>query len=408
MPSLKQLRFHFILVVLVVTFHLWPSIMYRGAPYSSSAQAQEAATNSSDNAVGLGHPYTNSLIHESSPYLLQHAHNPVNWQPWGEEAFAEAKREDKPIFLSIGYSTCYWCHVMEVESFEDPEVAAVINEHFVAIKVDREERPDIDEQYMVATQLLTQSGGWPNSVWLTPEGKPWMAGTYFPKKQFISVLNQLNELWKNRRVDVDKQAEAISEATKRIDEPSSIANTQPQLTPELIQQATQHLLGRFDSERGGFHGVPKFPPHSALRLLFQQYRDKPDKTLLQPITKNLEAMWLGGIHDHIGGGEDFFSRIKDLSPCLDVIGIGKSCSHAGVFLDHHLMAVGDGFSGGVRGHSYPEFLGFDLFRATNFHVFLPAGRDRPVRKCCGRITADVLTFRWRNGDHEVESAVKAP
>ncbi len=273
-------------------------MMNSGAPHSSLAQAQEAASKSS----GESHPYTNFLIHESSPYLLQHAHNPVNWHPWGEEAFAKAKLENKPIFLSIGYSTCYWCHVMEVESFEDPEVAAVINEHFVAIKVDREERPDIDEQYMVATQLLTQHGGWPNSVWLTPEGKPWMAGTYFPKKQFISVLDQLNEIWNTRRADVDKQAESISEATKQIGEPASTANTQPQLTPELIQRATQQLLARFDSERGGFHGAPKFPPHSALRLLIQQYRDTSDKALLEPIAKTLDAMWLGGIHDHIGGG----------------------------------------------------------------------------------------------------------
>lgn len=298
MQSLKRLRFSLLLAAIFIAFTLGPSIMSILTPGASSTQAQQAANDSSDEK----HPYTNLLINESSPYLLQHAHNPVNWHPWGDEAFAKAKLENKPIFLSIGYSTCYWCHVMEVESFEDPEVAAVINQHFVAIKVDREERPDIDEQYMIATQLLTQHGGWPNSVWLTPEGKPWMAGTYFPKKQFISVLNQLNELWTSRRADVDKQADAIARAAKEISTPSSASNANLQLTPELIQQATQYLVGRFDSERGGFHGAPKFPPHSALRLLIQRFRDTTDKTLLEPITKTLDAMWLGGIHDHIGGG----------------------------------------------------------------------------------------------------------
>jgi uncharacterized protein YyaL (SSP411 family) len=298
MPHLKQLRFNLLFAAISIAFTLGPSIMNIHTPGSSFAQAQEAANETSSEK----HAYTNLLINESSPYLLQHAHNPVNWYPWGDEAFAKAKLENKPVFLSIGYSTCYWCHVMEVESFEDPEVAAAINEHFIAIKVDREERPDIDEQYMIATQLLTQRGGWPNSVWLTPEGKPWMAGTYFPKKQFISVLNQLNELWTTRRADVDKQADAIANAAKEISEPSAAGETDSQLAPALLQRATQYLVGRFDSERGGFHGSPKFPPHSALRLLIQQYRDTSDKTLLEPIAQTLDAMWLGGIHDQLGGG----------------------------------------------------------------------------------------------------------
>ena len=164
---------------------------------------------------------TNRLIHEKSPYLLQHAHNPVDWYPWGEEAFAKARREDKPVFLSLGYSTCYWCHVMEKQSFEDPEVAKLMNEHFVAIKVDREERPDVDEQYMLATQLVTGRGGWPNSVWLTPEGKPWMAGTYFPKPQFMSALTQLADIWKKRRGDVNKQADALATAIAEAGNPDA-------------------------------------------------------------------------------------------------------------------------------------------------------------------------------------------
>ncbi|WP_182864705.1 DUF255 domain-containing protein [Rhodopirellula sp. JC639] len=244
--------------------------------------------------------HTNRLIDETSPYLLQHAHNPVDWHPWGEEAFAKAKRENKPIFLSVGYSTCYWCHVMEVESFEDPEVAAVINKYFVAIKVDREERPDIDEQYMLATQLMTGRGGWPNSVWLTPDGKPWMAGTYFPKPTFISVLKQINEFWVNRRDDVDRQADALAKAAEQTSTTSTIEPVP--LTMELVDQATQKLVGQFDPENGGFGGAPKFPPHGTLALLIDHYRRSGEESLLVPITRTLDAMWLGGMHDHLGGG----------------------------------------------------------------------------------------------------------
>ena len=248
--------------------------------------------------------HTNHLIGETSPYLLQHAHNPVNWYPWGEEAFAKAKREDKPIFLSVGYSTCYWCHVMEVQSFEDAEVAEVINKHFVAIKVDREERPDIDEQYMLATQMMTGRGGWPNSVWLTPDGKPWMAGTYFPKPRFIAVLNQIHDFWINRRDDVDRQADALAQAAQRMSVPAvgPSVGQDVQLSSELISSATAKLMEQFDPDNGGFGGAPKFPPHGTLALLIQQYRQTGNKQLLPPITKTLDAMWLGGMHDHLGGG----------------------------------------------------------------------------------------------------------
>ena len=246
------------------------------------------------------HMYTNALINETSPYLLQHAHNPVNWHPWGEEAFEKAKRENKPIFLSVGYSTCYWCHVMEVESFENVEVAAVINKYFIAIKVDREERPDIDEHYMMATQLMTRRGGWPNSVWLKPDGKPWMAGTYFPKDRFISVLTQTNDFWVNRRDDVNKQADALADAAKQMSEPAAAAAVA--LTTQLIDQASDKLVGQFDSRNGGFGGAPKFPPHGTLALLIDRYNRTENKSLLDPISKTLDAMWLGGMHDHLGGG----------------------------------------------------------------------------------------------------------
>lgn len=246
------------------------------------------------------HMYTNQLAGETSPYLLQHAHNPVNWYPWGEEAFEKARRENKPIFLSVGYSTCYWCHVMEVQSFEDPEVAEVLNKYCVAIKVDREERPDIDEQYMLATQLMTGRGGWPNSVWLTPDGKPWMAGTYFPKPRFIAVLNQIHQFWVNRREDVDRQANALTEAAKRMNTPPDAATVQ--MTSGLVTQATAKLMEQFDPVNGGFGGAPKFPPHGTLALLIRQYQISGDASLLPPITKTLDAMWLGGMHDHLGGG----------------------------------------------------------------------------------------------------------
>lgn len=246
------------------------------------------------------HAHTNQLIDETSPYLLQHAHNPVNWYPWGEEAFARAKEENKPIFLSVGYSTCYWCHVMEVESFESEEVAAVLNEHYIAIKVDREERPDIDEQYMLATQLMTRRGGWPNSVWLTPDGKPWMAGTYFPKQGFIQMLQQLASVWKNQRSDVDQKADALAAAMKEVSE--SGITEEVVLSAQLNERAVEAMLSRFDAEHGGFGGAPKFPPHGTLQLLIRRYRVSGSESLLDPVTKTLDAMWLGGMHDHLGGG----------------------------------------------------------------------------------------------------------
>lgn len=242
----------------------------------------------------------NRLKDQTSPYLLQHASNPVDWYPWGEEAFAKAKRENKPIFLSVGYSTCYWCHVMELESFENQQVAEVLNEHFVAIKVDREERPDVDEQYMIATQLLTRQGGWPNSVWLTPAGKPWMAGTYFPQERFVDVLRTLAELWKNKREEIDRQADLLAAATKEVGSPEFDAAVP--LSQRLIDQAVALHLERFDDRHGGFGDAPKFPPHGPLRMLMGQYDRTKDAALLKVITTTLDAMWQGGLHDHLGGG----------------------------------------------------------------------------------------------------------
>ena len=272
------------------------------APAAEASATAAETSESAPPAQPAPAEHVNRLINEKSPYLLQHARNPVDWFPWGEEAFAKARRENKPIFLSVGYSTCYWCHVMEKESFEDREVATILNEHFVAIKVDREERPDVDEQYMLATQVVTQWGGWPNSVWLTPEGKPWMAGTYFPKPQFVSALTQLAEIWKSRRADVNKQADAIAVAI--VEASAAPATGAVELTPKLVDQGVATVAGRFDARAGGMVGAPKFPPHGALELLIQRAQAGGDTAAadLAPITTTLDAIWLGGMHDHIGGG----------------------------------------------------------------------------------------------------------
>ncbi len=254
-----------------------------------------------------GGPEHNRLIHENSPYLLQHARNPVDWYPWGEEAFERAKKEDKPIFLSIGYSTCHWCHVMERESFENEEIAKVLNEHFIPIKVDREERPDIDEIYMNATQIMTGSGGWPNSVWLTPDGRPWFAGTYFPpedrfgRRGFKKVLLALSEFWTTSREDVEKQAAQLAEAMQPFASGTTVAGTGP-LSRIPVDQAIASLRSSFDENRGGFGGAPKFPPHGSLRLLLHEVRRTGDTSLFRMVARTLDAMAAGGVRDHVGGG----------------------------------------------------------------------------------------------------------
>ncbi|KKK78929.1 hypothetical protein LCGC14_2838620, partial [marine sediment metagenome] len=289
-----------LLVLIVVggyfAFHWWTR--------TSTPPERKLAEANREVVVGKQHKHTNHLIHETSPYLLQHAHNPVNWYPWGPEALAKARKEDKPIFLSIGYSTCYWCHVMEKQSFETEEVAKILNEHFIAIKVDREERPDIDEQYMLATQLVTGRGGWPNSVWLTPDGRPWMAGTYFPKAQFMRILETLWGHWKNRRKEVEQQADQLAQAIRRVGEGRGIFQPGSDAGPadqKMIDNAVAEYKRAFD-ESGGFSRAPKFPPHGVLRVLIHEYRRTSDEALLRMITRTLDAMWLGGMHDHVGGG----------------------------------------------------------------------------------------------------------
>jgi uncharacterized protein len=212
---------------------------------------------------------TNRLANESSPYLLQHAHNPVDWYPWGEEAFAKARAEDKPLFLSIGYSACHWCHVMERESFESEEIAAILNEHFVSMKVDREERPDVDSIYMQAVQMMTGHGGWPMSVFLTPEGKPFYAGTYFPPDDrhgmpgFRRVLGHVAQAYRTRRQDVDEAAAEVTAAIgKRI-----AAASPGTIDLEALEHAAARIAQNYDPVYGGFGGAPKFPPSMTLDFL---------------------------------------------------------------------------------------------------------------------------------------------
>jgi uncharacterized protein len=246
----------------------------------------------------------NRLIHEKSPYLLQHAYNPVDWHPWGEEAFAKAKKENKPIFLSIGYSTCHWCHVMAHESFEDEEVAAILNEKYISIKVDREERPDIDSIYMRVCQILTGHGGWPLSVFLTPEGKPFYAGTYFPKRSrygqpgFIDVLTKLYHKYQENPNEIEQMAEQITEALRQS---VRTAGTE-RLSLEAVEKAYRQLSGSFDTVYGGFGGAPKFPIPHMLMFLLRYAQWKQDDHALLMVEKTLNGMANGGIYDHIGYG----------------------------------------------------------------------------------------------------------
>ena len=248
----------------------------------------------------------NHLAAETSPYLLQHAHNPVDWYPWGEEALRRAKAENKPIFLSIGYSSCHWCHVMERESFEDPETAKILNEHFVAIKVDREERPDLDEIYMTAVQLLTGRGGWPLSVFLTPELKPFYGGTYFPPDDrfgmpsFQRALKALAETWREKPDQIADSAEQMLQAIQ--------ANAAPGLSAagpldaSVLDRAVAELRGQFDPRWGGFGAAPKFPSGAAIAVLLRQQLHDGRTDALEMATVTLDRMAYGGIHDQIGGG----------------------------------------------------------------------------------------------------------
>ncbi|WP_439183163.1 thioredoxin domain-containing protein [Carboxylicivirga taeanensis] len=240
---------------------------------------------------------SNQLIHESSPYLLQHAHNPVNWYPWGNEALQKAKAEDKLLLISIGYSACHWCHVMEQESFEDDAVAQVMNQHFICIKVDREERPDVDQVYMEAVQLVSGRGGWPLNCFALPDGRPVWGGTYFPKAQWLAVLQQLADLNTTGKEKLMQQAEALTQGIRQLELPLAQAD----VTAD-IYQALQASRTRFDDQYGGFGAAPKFPMPVALKLIHQVGYLQTDKSLLDFVYLTLDHMSSGGIYDQVGGG----------------------------------------------------------------------------------------------------------
>ncbi len=250
----------------------------------------------------------NRLASESSPYLRQHADNPVDWYPWGEEAFARAASEDKPILLSVGYSACHWCHVMAHESFEDEQVAAVMNDRFVNVKVDREERPDVDAIYMDAVQALTGQGGWPMTVFLTPEGRPFFGGTYFPKDDrqgmpgFLRVMDAIDDVWRNQRESVADQAEQLTGAMAGRGLRDQLGPGDGDLSPAVLDQAEDAFSAAFDARYGGFGTAPKFPPSMAIDFLLRRFVRTGAPEPLTMVTTTLDAMAAGGIYDHVGGG----------------------------------------------------------------------------------------------------------
>jgi uncharacterized protein YyaL (SSP411 family) len=246
----------------------------------------------------------NALANETSPYLLQHAHNPVRWLPWGEQAFEEAKSRDVPILLSVGYSACHWCHVMERESFENEEIAALMNEHFVPVKVDREERPDVDSVYMTAVQMMTGQGGWPMTVFLTPDGQPFYGGTYFPpddrygRPGFRRVLLALHDAWTNRREELTGNAQELTAHLSRSDRLKPVADVDPNATARAVGT----LEGSFDAQWGGFGSAPKFPNTANLAFLLAHHHRTGNARALEMLEVTLNRMAAGGMYDHLGGG----------------------------------------------------------------------------------------------------------
>src|SRR5262245_10119507 len=249
--------------------------------------------------------HTNRLANETSPYLLQHAHNPVDWFPWGPDALTRARLLDRPIFLSIGYAACHWCHVMERESFEDASTAAFLNERFVAIKVDREERPDLDQVYMAAVQAMTGGGGWPMSVFLTPEGRPFYGGTYYPDEprhgmpSFRQVLEGVDRAWREQRTEVES---AGTRLVQGLVDQGRLPATAEEPSAELLGNAATAIEASFDVANGGWGSAPKFPQPMTIEFLLRRFVATGDPRPLVVARRSLDAMAAGGIHDQLGGG----------------------------------------------------------------------------------------------------------
>ena len=289
--------------------------------------------------------FRNRLAHETSPYLLQHAHNPVDWYPWGDDAFARARSENKPILLSVGYAACHWCHVMERECFQDPSIASLMNRYFVNVKVDREERPDVDQLYMTAVQLLTGQGGWPLTVFLTPQGTPFYGGTYFPpqdrygKPGFPRVLEAVAAAWQQRRAEIEAQATDLLRHIQAMMEPPSQSGA---LNLGLVEGAYRALLSNYDEQFGGFRGAPKFPQPMLLDLLLRWAHRAPDSRALAMAEGTLRRMAYGGIHDHVAGGFHRYSTDAEwLVPHFEKM-LYDNAQLAATYL-HAFQTTGDAF-----------------------------------------------------------------
>ncbi|TMI78506.1 MAG: thioredoxin domain-containing protein, partial [Bacteroidetes bacterium] len=263
--------------------------------------------------------HTNRLIHETSPYLLQHSHNPVDWYPWGEEALEKAKKENKPILVSIGYAACHWCHVMEKESFENKETAAIMNEHFVNIKIDREERPDLDHIYMDAVQAMSGSGGWPLNVFLTPDAKPFFGGTYFPpqrafnRSSWVEVLLAVSKAFQQKRKEIDSQAETLAAHLIQSNSLGSVSpNDAPRdFTMEKVDELFESMMKVADRHWGGFGSPPKFPQTFSIQFLLRYYFITRRGAALEQALLSLDKMIEGGIYDQIGGGFARYSTDRE-------------------------------------------------------------------------------------------------
>jgi uncharacterized protein YyaL (SSP411 family) len=319
-----------------------------------SAHDDQPSAHNDESASEETAQHTNRLAGETSPYLLQHAHNPVDWYPWGEEALAAARERDVPIFLSIGYAACHWCHVMERESFEDEQTAAELNADFVAIKVDREERPDLDSIYMAAVQAMTRQGGWPMSVFLTPDGRPFYGGTYFPDEprhglpSFRQLLARIADLWMSQRDDIEQTASHVAEHIRNEqDAPTRLLEQMtsgPTPDPTVLLRGVVETLRRdFDAVDGGWGGAPKFPQSMTLELLLREHLRTAARDPLVIVEKTLDAMAAGGIYDHLGGGFARYATDKQwLVPhfekmLYDNAQLARLYSHAALVIgdEHH-------------------------------------------------------------------------
>jgi uncharacterized protein YyaL (SSP411 family) len=329
--------------------------------------------------------YTNRLILEASPYLLQHAHNPVDWYPWGDEAFAAAERLGRPVLLSIGYSTCHWCHVMEEESFEDEEIARYLNENYIAIKVDREERPDLDAIYMTAVQSLTGRGGWPMTTWLTPDRRPFYGGTYFPardgdrgsRKGFLTLLRELRQAYDADPGKVADQAERVVNRIRSGMQQGAPRKVEPD---QVIARAVEGFGRRFDAEYGGVGRAPKFPSGLPIRLLIRRALRSDDDHALDMATLTLDRMAAGGMHDQVGGGFHRYSTDRRwLVPHFEKM-LYDNALLAEAYLDGYLATARPGYAGVVR--STLDYLSSEmtspsggLYSATDADSLTPSGES---------------------------------